>query len=81
MPEGRVAPPAGDRRLQRQADRVQDVRVQRLGEVAFQDAAGDGGDQAGIGGEGGLDVGRELRPDVVRPQLAHARDAVARFQH
>ena len=51
--------------------------MERLGEVPFEDPAGDGGDEARIGGEGGLHVGRELRPDVVRPQFGDSGDVGA----
>src|SRR5262249_47096818 len=67
-PECWVALAAGDGRLQREADRVEDVLVQRLGEVLLEDAAGDGGDQARIGGKGSLGGAREFSPDVVRAQ-------------
>jgi hypothetical protein len=42
LPEGRVAFPAGHSRLQRQADRVRDVVVQRLREMPLEDPRGDG---------------------------------------
>jgi hypothetical protein len=40
--------------------------MERLGEMALEDPAGDGRDQLGIGRKRGLNVGREFGPDVVR---------------
>ena len=56
LTEGRVALPAGDSRLERQADRIQDVRMERLGEVPLENPRGDSSGKPRIGGEGGLHV-------------------------
>jgi hypothetical protein len=45
--------------------------------VPLEDPGGNGGGEAGIGGEGRLDVGREFGPDVVCPKLADTGDVVA----
>src|SRR4051812_18410628 len=45
--------------------------------MPLQDSGRDCGREAGIGGEGGLDVGREFRADVVRAQSPDGRDIVA----
>ena len=52
LAEGRVALAAGDGRLQRESDRIQDVRVERLGEMPLENPAGNSGQEARIGGEG-----------------------------
>jgi hypothetical protein len=78
--EGRVAPAAVAGGLEREADSVQDVLVQRFREVSLEDAGGDGRHQARVVGAGGLDIARELRPDVVQPQGGDSGDVVARLE-
>jgi hypothetical protein len=77
LPEGRVTFPPGRTRLQRQADGVQDVRVERLGEVPLKDPADDLADESRVRGQGAPHVGRGASPDGGRPQRAHGGDVIA----
>jgi len=75
LAEGRVSLPTGDSGLQREADGVQYVLMQRFGKVLVEDSRGDNRCEARFSGKGGLHVGGEFRPDVVvRPQLGDAGD-------